>query len=165
MGLTADAAHGIERVQICFARNTVADVVRGFQEFLQVIKSVGSVEKSDSLLSMVSSRDRILIFIQSSPQPLTQPECDVLTGHVSRGGSLLMLLHERMDDQVLSSGNFVLEGFGISVCLTMHVAAYVLRLTRTQFCERLMRMDFTIPRKRSSNPTPLRVSSTHTGVP
>ena len=57
-----------------------------------------------------------LVIVERKTSPLTSRESDILTSYVSDGGRLLILLNERMDKQVLSSVNYFLENFGLSVC-------------------------------------------------
>ena len=66
-----------------------------------------------TLLSNIISFDMIIIV--KCEQSLSSKDCEILHEALSAGGKLLMFLDERMDEAVLSSVNFYLESFSISV--------------------------------------------------
>ena len=66
-----------------------------------------------ALLSSTISFDMILVV--KSEQSLSSKDCEILKGALFAGGKLVMFLDERMDEAVLSSVNFYLESFNISV--------------------------------------------------
>lgn len=60
-----------------------------------------------------------LIILEKHSGPLSAGDTELLSAHVCDGGGLLILLWSDLADEVLSSVNYLLESFGISVCLRL----------------------------------------------
>jgi intraflagellar transport protein 52 len=55
-----------------------------------------------------------LLVVIRCESPVRKGECDIMSQYVRKGGSFLLLLHEKIREDVLSSVNYFLEEFGIS---------------------------------------------------
>jgi hypothetical protein len=87
----------------------------GFGNLEQMIKSRGTLIKG--CLNDLTREDMALCIIILSDMPLSTSECEAVLYNLKRGGGILILLNECLDETVLSSANYLLESLSISVCL------------------------------------------------
>jgi len=87
-----------------------------FRLFYGYCRGMGSVEVNSLSLTSHLDEEYSLLVIPSIDYPFTKDECSRLLEFVRRGGCMIIGLHEFMRPAVVSSVNFLLEEFGISVC-------------------------------------------------
>lgn len=103
------------RLLLCFAPGAPFTSTTTFRTMSDILGRRFRTSEGD-IKALLSDSDRFeLIIISSGHQSLSSKDCEILIAALDDGGKLLILLDERMDDAVISSYNFFLESFNISV--------------------------------------------------
>ena len=86
--------------------NTIGDYIKPLRSRMASFRRLNDMDTTGSV-----------IVFEKHKTPLSTGEADFLKMHVAGGGGVIVLLTSKIQHEVLSSVNYFLEGFGISVCL------------------------------------------------
>lgn len=103
------------RLLLCFDSGAPYASTTTFRTMSDILGRRFRTSEGD-IKDLLSDSDRFeLIIISRGHKSLSSKDCEILIAALDDGGKLLILLNERMDDAVISSVNFFLESFNISV--------------------------------------------------